>query len=226
MPDQPPEFARDIVILALGEDAPGNAEPGAQRLVVGPLFERVGGGRRCGEPLPVRGCACRRTRRSYARRSVRAAASAASDSRASAAARACPRAAERPDRGRLGDSSGCRGSRGHGKGPADLPSRVSAALAAAAHDGGRSVRGISSGRVYPGARAVRRRIRTSEADSARSRYLSRRGYSAATASRLRRFGTADMGAATLPFARTASSVVRISASFCGCSTLWPNRFLT
>ena len=44
MADQPPELARDIVIPALGEDALGDPELLAQRLVVRPLVERVGGG--------------------------------------------------------------------------------------------------------------------------------------------------------------------------------------
>ena len=218
MPDQPPELARDIVISALGRMR--LAIPSRWRSTSSSGLRQAHGRlhRRRGVPLPAQGCGCRRTRRSCARRSARSAAFAACDSRASAAARACPRAAGTRDRGRLGDSSGCRGSCGPGQGPAGLPSRVSADAAAMAPGGMWSARGVSSGCIY------RRRWRCGT--HRRHAISAPRGYSAATASRLRRFGIAGAGAAMLPFASTASSVVRISASFCGCSTLWPNRFLT
>jgi len=52
-----------------------------------------------------------------------------------------------------------------------------------------------------------------------------RAYSAAT-TRSRREGAGKAVAARLPLARTAPSAARISSSFTGCSTLWPNKFLT
>ncbi len=231
MADESAECARDVVILALGQDAVRDLEPLAQRVVVGSALRALRRQLRPRDgPLPVRGCGCRQRRRSCARHSLREAASAVSGNRASAAVRACPRAAESRDPGRPGDSSGCRGWRGAGPAPAGHPSRASAAPAAASRGGGRSGRAVSSDYVTNrGRHAVREEHARGHAIPTRRRTGRRSaciGYSAATASRLRRCGIAGAGAATLPFASTASKVVRISASFCGCSTLWPNRFLT
>ncbi len=147
--DEPPELARHVVVVALGEDALGDRETALQLRIAWVRIERRARFVDLGAPpRPARRRGSNRTRRWYGRCRPPPASAPASCSRAATARRARRRVQESPGRHRRGDSWGWRGSPATAAAPADPLRQASAGRSAAAR--GACADGAAAGRESPG----------------------------------------------------------------------------